>query len=220
MLFTSTSRTKPSGPGKTWRILHTFHFPLIGFWSATMTELFTFTFLLWVLHFFRGMSWGRTSLYHLFQKATTIFWQNSSRWRGFSMWWNGPLGTLLVALPGMMSFGHKSSGSFRILPMGRSFNRFATSRRCRDRRGVRTALPMAFLRADFVDLTRASEHPFWCGARGVVNCHFMPLSAQYSLSLVLSHPSIIRPNSLSAPTICDPLSDNNFRITTVGEKSS
>ena len=129
IFFTSTSRTKPFGPGKTWRILPTFHFPLIGFWSATMTELFTFTFLLWVLHFFHGMSWGRTSLYHLFQKATTIFWQNSSRWRGFSMWWNGPLGTLLVALPSMMSFGHKSSGSFGILPMGRSFNRFATSRR-------------------------------------------------------------------------------------------
>ena len=131
-LFTSTSRTKPSGSGKTWRILPTFHFPITGFWSATMTESLTFTFLLYVLHFFHGMSWGRTSLYHLFQKATTIFWQNSSRWCGFSIWWNGPLGTLLVALPSMMSFGHKqapSSGSFGILPMGRSFNRFATSKR-------------------------------------------------------------------------------------------
>lgn len=107
-------------------------FPLTGFWSAKMTESLTFTFLLCALLFFRGMSWGRTSLFHLFQKATTIFWQNSSRWCGFSMWRNGPLGTLLVAVPSMMSFGHKqapSSGSFGILPMGRSFNRFATSRR-------------------------------------------------------------------------------------------
>ena len=57
---------------------------------------------------------------------------NSNRWRGFSVWRNGPWGTLLVALPSMMSFGHKkapSSGSFGIVPKGRSFNRFATSRR-------------------------------------------------------------------------------------------
>ena len=61
----------------------------------------------WVFHFFRGMSWGRASRYHLFQKASTIFWQNSNRWRECSVWRNGPWGTLLVALPSMMSFEHK-----------------------------------------------------------------------------------------------------------------
>ena len=60
-VFTSKFCTKPSVPGETWRILPTFHFPLIGFWSATITKSLTFTFLLWVFHFFRGMSWERTS---------------------------------------------------------------------------------------------------------------------------------------------------------------
>ena len=39
--------------------------------------------------------------------ASTIFWQNSNRWRGFSVWRNRPWGTLLVALPSLILFGQK-----------------------------------------------------------------------------------------------------------------
>ena len=109
-----------------------------------------------------------------------------------------------------MSFGQRyepSSGSLGMRHSGRWLTRFATSTRhiCSSS-GVSTCSPIAFFKVILQLFTKASAQPFWCGAAGVVNCHFILLSAENSRSLSLSNPSIISGNSRSAPISWEPLS--------------
>ena len=84
-----------SSPGNTCTTLSVrCRFPRTAFGSATMTRSQTLTFLFSAFHFFIGTRWGRTSSDHLCQNESTIFEQNSTLWRGLSVWRNAPWGNL------------------------------------------------------------------------------------------------------------------------------
>lgn len=97
-----------------------------------------------------------------------------------------------------MSFRQRyepSSGSFGIRPIDLLFTRFAISRRqVYNSNGDKTFSPIAFFNAYLQLFTKASAHLLWCGANGVVNCHVVPLSAQYSRNFLKFHPRIISRN--------------------------
>ena len=136
--------------------------------SATMTSILTFGLL--VFYFFLGTRWWRTSLDHFVQNVSTILWQNSNRWRGFEVSRNGPCGTVFVAFPLRISFGHKyvpPSGSSDSFPKGRWIKRLAASRRQVYKSiGVKIVSPIAFFNAAFVDFIIEPEQPFWWETNG------------------------------------------------------
>ena len=96
------------------------------------------------------------------------------------MWQNGPWGTLWLCptrchldKDKRHRWDHLGFCQLVVLlpDLPLQVNRYTARRAC-------ARCPMIFFRADFVVLTIDSEHPLWCGARGVVNCHFIPLSAE------------------------------------------
>ena len=119
--FNFTLRTRPSLPGNTWRTLPAFHFPrtvLISIGHTCNDENVDgyVSFVHIPLPSGHKLREDISSLF-LPERVHALLAELINRWRGFSVWWNEPCGTVLVALPNRISLGQKyapSPGSFKL----------------------------------------------------------------------------------------------------------